>query len=130
MVFSHPTIPSAESTNEIVMFQSDFDHPTNLHTLVAESWNHAVLDSEASKTVCGSMCLSNYIDILSDLDKSTVTYSHNSIAFWFGDDRQIQTSSMAHFERISVPKEFLLCLMFLISKFQIFHERCKNEYQF
>ena len=53
--------PSDNPTNEIIMSQSDFDHPTNLRTLVSESWNHVVLDSRASKTVCGSMWLS-YVD--------------------------------------------------------------------
>ena len=77
------------------MFQSDFDHPTNLCTLVSESWNHAVLDSGASKTICGSMWLSTYVDSLSDSDKLAVAYSNNS--FRFDDGRQVQSTSMAQF---------------------------------
>ena len=38
---------------EIVMFQSDYEHPSHLKGLVPEAWNCAVLDSRATKTVCG-----------------------------------------------------------------------------
>ena len=34
----------------LLLFQSDFDHPFKLQSLVAESWNAAVLDCSASKT--------------------------------------------------------------------------------
>ena len=86
MVSAPPSAgPSDNPTNEIIMFQSDFDHPTNLRTLVSELWNHAVLDSGASKTVCGSMWLSTYVDSLSDSDKLAVAYSDSNNSFCFGD---------------------------------------------
>ena len=31
-------------TQEVVLYQSDFDHPEQLKTLASESWNAAVLD--------------------------------------------------------------------------------------
>ena len=37
---------------EAILFQTDFDHPSELKVLLSESWNAAVLDSGASKTVC------------------------------------------------------------------------------
>ena len=40
-------------THYVVPYQSDYDHPNKLKNLVAESWNAAVLDRGASKTVCG-----------------------------------------------------------------------------
>ena len=83
-------------TDDIVMFQIDFDHPSNLRTLVAEPWNHAVLDSGTSKTVCGAIWLANYVDSLSDTDKTTVTYSNSTNSFRFGDGQQVQSQSMVH----------------------------------
>ena len=43
-------------TQEVVLYQSDFDHPEQLKTLVSESWNGAVLDSGATNTVAGKVC--------------------------------------------------------------------------
>ena len=91
--------PSDNPTNEIIMLQSDFDHPTDLRTLVSESWNHAVLDSGVSKTVCGSMWLSTYVDSLSDSDKLAVAYSDSNNSFHFGDGQQVHSTSTAQFPR-------------------------------
>ena len=38
---------------EAILFQADFDHPSKLKSLLSEFWNAGVLDSGASKTVCG-----------------------------------------------------------------------------
>ena len=98
MVSTPPLVgPPDNPTNEIIMFQSDFDHPTNLSTLVSESWYHAVLDSGASKIVCGSMWLSTYVDSLSDSDKVAVAYSDSNNSFRFGDGQQVQSTSTARF---------------------------------
>ena len=35
-------------TQEVVFYQSDFEHPEQLKTLVSESWNTVVLDSGAT----------------------------------------------------------------------------------
>ena len=40
-------------TQEVVLFYSDFDHPSALKILVSDSWNSAVLDSGATNTVAG-----------------------------------------------------------------------------
>ena len=42
---------------EIVLFQSDFDHPAKLRNLVSESLNAAVLDRGATNTVTGENAL-------------------------------------------------------------------------
>ena len=42
-----------DNFHQIVLFLSNYDHPMQLTGLVAESWNSAVLDCGASKTVCG-----------------------------------------------------------------------------
>ena len=36
-------------TQEVVLYQSDFDHPDKLKNPVPETWNAAVLDSGATK---------------------------------------------------------------------------------
>ena len=46
-------IEAHETFYEIVLFQSVFDHPERPHDLAAEAWNSGVLDSGATKTVCG-----------------------------------------------------------------------------
>ena len=40
-------------SQEVVLFQADYDHPAKLKNLVAESRNSAILDSEASNMVTG-----------------------------------------------------------------------------
>ena len=42
-------------TQEVVFYQSDFDHPEQLKTLVSESWDAAVLNSGAINTVAGKV---------------------------------------------------------------------------
>ena len=42
-------------TQEVVLYQSDFDHPEQLNTLVSESWNAIVSDSGATNTVAGEV---------------------------------------------------------------------------
>ena len=39
------------NTNHVTLFQGDYDHTSNFEGLVAETWDSAVLDSGASKTV-------------------------------------------------------------------------------
>ena len=54
----------------VVLFQSDFDHPSTgkLQSLVAESWNAAVLDSGTSNTVSGQAWFDIFIETLSNED--------------------------------------------------------------
>ena len=49
-----------------VLFQSDFDNLNELKGLLSESWSAAVLDSGASKTVCGKVWLDSYLDSSSE----------------------------------------------------------------
>ena len=42
-------------TKEVVLYQSDFDHPEQLKRLVSESENAAVLDSGVTNTVAGEV---------------------------------------------------------------------------
>ena len=49
--------PTLEVECDIVFFQTDYDHPTLILGLLAESFDHAVIDCGASKTVCGKCWL-------------------------------------------------------------------------
>ena len=73
------------NTYYVVLYQSDYDHPNKLKNLVAESWNAAVLDSGATKTVCGQSWLDCYIESLNESDKSKVSYNDTSNFYHFGD---------------------------------------------
>ena len=54
----------AQYTQEVVLYQSDFEHPEQLKTLVSESWNSAVLDSGTTNTVAGEVWYNCYITSL------------------------------------------------------------------
>ena len=73
----------------VVLFQSDFDHPSKLPSLVTESWNAAILDCSASKTVCGQAWFDTYIETLSNEDKSKITNDKSNSIYRFGDGKKI-----------------------------------------
>ena len=52
-------------TQEIILFQSDFDHPEQITNLESKPWNVAVLDSGATNTVAGKEWYSCYLSSLS-----------------------------------------------------------------
>ena len=59
---------------EVVFYQSDFDHPEQLGTLVSESWNSAVLDSGATNTLAGEVCYNCYITSLYENEKQKIKH--------------------------------------------------------
>ena len=56
-----------------------------LDGLLEESIGCGILDSGCSKTVCGEVWLSCYLDILDDSDKQNIRYENSSSVFKFGD---------------------------------------------
>ena len=48
---------------EVVLYQSDYDHSTKLKNLLTESWNAAVLDSGVTNTVAGEIWFKCYNDL-------------------------------------------------------------------
>ena len=64
--------PRDFNTYYVVLYQSDYDHPNTLKNLVVESWNAAVLDSSASKTVCGQSWLDCYIECVNESRPASV----------------------------------------------------------
>ena len=57
-------------TQEVILFQSDFDHREQIKNLAYESWNTAVLDSGATNTVAGKEWYNFYISSLSFDEKT------------------------------------------------------------
>ena len=74
------------------MFQVDYDYPSKLKGLVAESWNSAVLDSGASKTVCGQAWLNTYLNSLNESDQSKVSYRNSSSSYRSGDGNKVMAT--------------------------------------
>ena len=83
---------------QITLFQSDYDHPKHLPGLVAESWNSAVLDSGATKTVCGRNWYNTFIESLSDEDVAQVEPSPVRNAYRFGDGNKVIAA-----ETVTIP---------------------------
>ena len=79
----------------VTLFQSDYDEPHRLKSLVAESMNCGVLDSGASKTVCGTIWFQTYLDSLEENDKSKISYKSSSNKFKFGDGKKVNSLKQA-----------------------------------
>ena len=73
---------ATEEIDDIVLFESDHDDPKGL---LSESWNCAVLDCGAGKTVGGKKWLDVYTDSLSDEHKKKIEYSEPQSKYRFGD---------------------------------------------
>ena len=75
------------NTQEVVLYQSDFDHPEQLKTLVSESWNSAVLDSAATHTVAGEVWYNCYITSLNENEKQRIKHHTPGNTYRFGDGK-------------------------------------------
>lgn len=84
-----------DTYHKIILFQSDYDHPKHLPGLVAESWNAAVLDSGATKTVCGRSWYNTFIESLSETDVKKVKTSPVSNVYRFGDGNEVTSTQTA-----------------------------------
>ena len=79
---------------EIVLFQSDYDSPSHITKLLSESFNKAVLDCGASRTVCGHAWLKIFLESLpSDLSNRVKRCSSNHI-FKFGDGNNFRSEGV------------------------------------
>ena len=61
-----------------------------INKFVGETFNHAVLDSRCTKTMCRESWLNNHIDTLSADDKKKVVESKKETKFKFGDGNTLQ----------------------------------------
>ena len=62
-----------------------------LKSLVLESFGHAVLDTGCSSTVCGNEWHDNYVENLSDYDKSKIEVHPSEASFTFGDGSVVKS---------------------------------------
>ena len=74
--------------HEIILHASV--QPVHILTLLAEAWGAGLVDSGASRTVCGEKWLEEYILCLSDDDQLAVSYFSTNSIFKFGDGQSIQ----------------------------------------
>ena len=71
--------------HQTVLFQSNYDHPMHLTGLVVESWNSAVLDCGASKTVCGRKWFNTFVESLTEPERSNIKTTTGTYPYKFGD---------------------------------------------
>ena len=91
---------SSEDTlfnNEVILCEGSLD-TTLVSDLVAESLNCALLDSGASKNVCGRLWLNSYVDSLPESDKLKLKRESSSSIFRFGDGNKVESS-----EFVTIP---------------------------
>ena len=72
-------------THEVILFESDYDHPAKLKNLVSDSWNAALLDSGATKTVAEEILLNSFIQSLNEEEKGKIETSKSNNMYRFGD---------------------------------------------
>ena len=77
------------NTAEITLFQLVLHTQETLQHFTGESFSIAVLDSGASKTVCGETWMNCYKETLSIEDQNSITSEPSSTYFKFGDDRKL-----------------------------------------
>ena len=77
---------------EAILFQADFDHPSEVKSLLLESWNAAVLDSGANKNLCGGVWLDSYINSLSEVQKANIVFQTSFSIYHFGDEKTFKAT--------------------------------------
>ena len=77
-------------TQEVVLNQSDFDHPVKLKNLESETWNAAVLDSGATNTVASKIWFNCYINSSNSEEKSKIQHHIGTNVYRFGNGKLVQ----------------------------------------
>ena len=83
---------------DIELYQTDEVNPTKLSTLLQESLGACVLDSGATKTVCGHLWFTCYLDMLSEKQKSQIVYLSSDSCFKFGDGARVRSK-----KKVKIP---------------------------
>ena len=76
-------------TQEVVLYQSVFDHPDKLKNLVSETWNTVVLDSGAKNIVTSKIWFNCYINSLNSEEKSKIQHNVGTNIYQFGNGNLI-----------------------------------------
>lgn len=82
---------------EVVLCEDSLDTPM-VNGLIAESLNCALLDSGASKNVCGKLWLDIYVDSLSESEKVKLESKPSESVFRFGDGNKVES-----FQTVTIP---------------------------
>ena len=88
-------------TQEVILFQSDFDHPGEIKNLASESWNAVVIDNGATYTVAGKEWYNCYISSLSFDEKTKIRRHKGTNVYQFGDGNLFTAT-----ERVDIPIAF------------------------
>ena len=79
--------------HEVILCEGSLDTPM-VNDLVAESLNCALLDSGASKNVCGRLWLDLYVDSLPESEKMKLKSEPSGSVFRFGDGNKVESSKV------------------------------------
>ena len=74
-----------------VMCQSEVKCFDGVFHLLTETWNSAILDSGATKTVAGRTWFENFCKCLPDEERIKIKYSKSTSNFRFGDGERVQS---------------------------------------
>ena len=85
MAQQHPEKHDTYYTQEVVLYQLDFNHSDKLKNLVSETWNTAVLDSGTTNTVAGKISFNCYINSLNSEEKLKIQQHVGTNVYRFGD---------------------------------------------
>ena len=100
--FFEETLPNNSETNFSETFNSltlhMSDHRIHPQDLVSESFNSAVVDTGASKTVCGEKWFRGYINTLNKNERKEVKYFRSNNVFSFGNEQ-----TMKSLQEVEIP---------------------------
>ena len=114
----------------ITLFSQEM-HECYMTKFVGETLNCAVLDSGCTKNACGESWLTNYLDTLTESDRSKVVVEKSSNSFRFGNGKSLNSEKMVTFPA-QIGKEDIMIksdvidsdLPLLLSKSAM--SKCKN----
>ena len=94
-------------TNDIVLCDEDLN--VGESSLMSESLNCALLDSGASKNVCGEKWWNIYFESLSDVEENYVLTETSNNAFMFGDGTRVESLKKVTFPAVLGGHHINIC---------------------
>ena len=81
---------------------------TEIPILVKEAQCMSVLDSTCTRTVMGTQWLNVFLDVLTESDKTLITYSPSNKKFHFGDSVEVKSVKKVKFPAFIGSKKVLI----------------------
>ena len=94
------TSPVFELECDIILYQADYDSPTQITRLLAESFNCAVIDCGASRTVCGKIWLQVLLESIPKELTDAIQYLPSKRVFKFGDGKRFPSEGIVIFPAV------------------------------